>query len=191
MAEKTAAQLQQYLKTRVAIDPETGCWNWLGFLNRDGYGQCRVGRRIEYTHRLAHAVFKGPIPRGLHVDHRCSNRRCCNPDHLEAVEQQENNRRAAARKRAHAWAKRLALEPLLPGLFWHSDVECAPKQQLVRPWDQRKYVLLLGGSASARQRPETGYTTIYNCALIILSTYGGDCYDHHSSNYVHQQRRPL
>lgn len=117
MAEKTAAELQEYLKTRVAIDPETGCWNWLGALNKDGYGQCRVGRRIEYTHRLSHAVFKGPIPRGLHVDHRCSNRRCCNPDHLEAVEQQENNRRAAAKKRAHAWAERLAVEPLLPGLF--------------------------------------------------------------------------
>ena len=28
MAEKTAAELQEYLKTRVAIDPETGCWKW-------------------------------------------------------------------------------------------------------------------------------------------------------------------
>lgn len=94
MTEKTAAQLQQYLKTRVAIDPETGCWNWQKATTKSGYGQCRLGARTEYTHRLAHAVFKGPIPHGLHIDHLCRNRRCCNPDHLEAVEQRVNNRRA-------------------------------------------------------------------------------------------------
>ncbi|WP_086466428.1 BRO-N domain-containing protein [Oceanibaculum nanhaiense] len=39
MAEKTAAELQEYLKTRVAIDPETGCWKWQGAATKAGYRQ--------------------------------------------------------------------------------------------------------------------------------------------------------
>lgn len=117
MAEKTAAELQEYLKARVVIDPETGCWNWQGAATKAGYGKCRLGKCIEYTHRAAHSAFRGPIPRGLHIDHLCGNTRCCNPDHLEAVEQRENNRRAAEKRRVREREERLAAEPLLPGLF--------------------------------------------------------------------------
>jgi hypothetical protein len=35
----------------------------------------------------------GPILDGLVIDHLCSVRRCCNPDHLEAVTNAENTRR--------------------------------------------------------------------------------------------------
>ena len=37
----------------------------------------------------------GPIPDGLHLDHLCRVRRCCNPGHLEPVEPAENTRRGA------------------------------------------------------------------------------------------------
>jgi hypothetical protein len=39
-----------------------------------------------------------PIPAGLTVDHICNNRACIRYDHLEAVTQAENNRRAAERR---------------------------------------------------------------------------------------------
>lgn len=46
------------------------------------------------AHRNSYESFKGPIPNGLHIDHKCRVRSCVNPDHLEAVTVQENNRRA-------------------------------------------------------------------------------------------------
>lgn len=36
----------------------------------------------------------GPIPAGLVIDHLCNNRRCVNPEHLEAVTTGQNNQRA-------------------------------------------------------------------------------------------------
>lgn len=62
-----------------------------------GYVQVRVGGRKFYAHRLAYEAFYGPIPEGLHIDHLCNVRACCNPEHLEAVTSGENNRRTRER----------------------------------------------------------------------------------------------
>jgi hypothetical protein len=35
----------------------------------------------------------GPIPDGMELDHKCRNRACCNPAHLEPVVHSENQRR--------------------------------------------------------------------------------------------------
>ena len=79
-------------------DEDTGCINWYGDINRNGYGTRRslsTGRRRRVMiHRLAYEWRVGPIPEGLEVDHLCNNRRCCNPEHLEAVTRRENLRRS-------------------------------------------------------------------------------------------------
>jgi hypothetical protein len=74
-----------------------GCWTWLGALDADGYGKYvlpRDGhwkqRRYLRPHRLAYEEFVGPIPEGLTLDHRCRNRACINPSHLEPVPSVEN-----------------------------------------------------------------------------------------------------
>jgi len=69
---------KKFIRERVTIDPETGCWNWNG--RGTGYG------RIKGTgaHRASWMVHRGPIPDGLWVLHRirCSNKRCVRPSHL-------------------------------------------------------------------------------------------------------------
>jgi hypothetical protein len=77
---------------------EESCWVWEGGLSGGGYGivtlHAASNRKTTLAHRVAYTLTKGPIPKGYHVDHLCRNRLCVNPDHLEAVTQQENNLRA-------------------------------------------------------------------------------------------------
>lgn len=76
---------------------EQGCWVWEGAKQPNGYGKLKVQGRTELVHRAAYEAWVGPIPDGWVVDHKCSNRACCNPEHLEAVEQRENTIRGIQR----------------------------------------------------------------------------------------------
>ena len=89
------------LRCRVRID-EKGCWNWLGGCNERGYGKVeRKWKGVLYVraHRLAYAVLVGRIPRGLTIEHKCRNRACVNPEHLEPMTLEQNLKRRVWRGR--------------------------------------------------------------------------------------------
>ena len=79
-----------------------GCWEWTGSLNNKGYGQVGHGGKTSSTHRVAYTLLVGAIPDGLHIDHLCRNRSCCNPDHLEAVPLRTNTLRGVSFAAANA-----------------------------------------------------------------------------------------
>jgi HNH endonuclease len=66
---------------------ETPCLIWQGFINAGGYGQ--KGRNT-LAHRESFIAAHGPIPDDHHVHHKCRQRDCVNPDHLEALSPQDH-----------------------------------------------------------------------------------------------------
>lgn len=74
---------------------ETGCWVWQGSkgngVRNKGYGYFNSGEKNVIAHRWSYSFFKGAIPKGLTVHHKCYNPSCVNPEHLKAITQRENN----------------------------------------------------------------------------------------------------
>lgn len=85
---------------KVQIGSEAECWNWTASTQSKGYGSFGVGQgKTALAHRVAYELVHGNIPDGLVVRHRCDNRLCCNPAHLELGTVAENNQDAVERGR--------------------------------------------------------------------------------------------
>lgn len=79
-----------------------GCWEFIGFHDRDGYGRVYVGKgqssrgahvmAWELTHHLE-------CPVGHVIRHNCDNPGCVNPEHLRLGTQRENIADRQSRKR--------------------------------------------------------------------------------------------
>ncbi len=69
-------------------DGRDDCWEWQAGTTGAGYGSFSFGPRKQnqrlLAHRVAYALFKGPIPLPLTISHLCHNRRCVRPKHLVA-----------------------------------------------------------------------------------------------------------
>lgn len=79
------------------IDLSLDCWLWQGEKHRLGYGIFpNNGKRSgnAYAHIYAYELFFGKIPGGLEIDHKCRNRACVKPWHLEAVTHKVNMERS-------------------------------------------------------------------------------------------------
>ncbi len=73
----------------------SGCWEWTGWINREGYGRIQYKGKKYLTHRISALVFKGYdltdyANAGLQVNHLCHNRKCFNPSHFYIGTQDEN-----------------------------------------------------------------------------------------------------
>ena len=90
----------------------TDCWEWTGGTYTTGYGQLTKVRYGEgYAHRWSYEHFNGEIPDGKLIRHKCDNRKCVNPEHLQIGTKADNNNEARERN-PKACGKKLADEEL-------------------------------------------------------------------------------
>ena len=99
MYKKSEYHPDQYFWDKIEKpNGDSGCWEYTGRLNVQGYGQ--ISRRFKdgkakqlLAHRYTYIFMIGEIPDGLFLDHLCRNRKCCNPAHLELVTKRQNTLR--------------------------------------------------------------------------------------------------
>lgn len=89
-------KLPEKFESNIERIPETGCWIWMGSLNRNGYGRYILGGRTRVVHRLIWILLGKPLSDKEVLDHLCRVRCCCNPHHLEPVTHRENTLRGEA-----------------------------------------------------------------------------------------------
>jgi hypothetical protein len=81
----------QRILNRWSYKPDTQCWLWLGATVK-GYASARLYGTTIIVHRVMYQIFKGEIPDGMHLHHKCRNRNCLNPDHMTQVTSAKHNR---------------------------------------------------------------------------------------------------
>ena len=88
-----AVNLPDRIQQKIMPEPNTGCWLWTAACSHNGYGIVWADAKLKYAHRVVYENERGPIPKGLDLDHKCRVRSCVNPEHLEPVTRHENLRR--------------------------------------------------------------------------------------------------
>lgn len=78
------------------------CRVWDGCKVSGGYGQVRSDGKQVRAHRLAYELATGVDPGRQVVHHKCANRPCINPEHLELASQADNLLEMMARKSLEA-----------------------------------------------------------------------------------------
>jgi len=110
MAKRTMS-LKGRLFSRTVIDGD--CIMWTGaYMGKHRYGAIKIGKGMQYTHRVSYELEHGAIPNGMVVMHSCDKPMCINPDHLSVGTQHENildmhskNRAVSACGSSHSNAK--------------------------------------------------------------------------------------
>lgn len=101
--------IEQRLNKHTKVDVQTGCWNWIAYKDRDGYGNIQIKRSPKQAHRISYTERVGEIPEGLVVRHTCDNPSCINPEHLLLGTHLDNQNDKKVRQRVvgilHPYAK--------------------------------------------------------------------------------------
>lgn len=88
-----------------------GCWEYDGFLDRDGYGLVTInlgGRKntSQAAHRFFWTKWVGPLDTEIQLDHKCRVRSCINPKHLRKATHAQNMAYAKPYRRHRRYCKR-------------------------------------------------------------------------------------
>lgn len=86
------ATLQRFRSKVLVVD--SGCWEWQAGLNQKGYGKFWINGSTRQAHRVGYELMVGAVAAELEVHHRCENKKCVRPKHLQPMTQRENEKLA-------------------------------------------------------------------------------------------------
>jgi len=85
------ASIEARIGKRITPRPD-GCWIFDGDADHYGSVNSDIRGAAEMAHRWVYRTLIGPIPHGHHLHHRCFNKGCVNPHHLEPLSATEHMR---------------------------------------------------------------------------------------------------
>ncbi len=87
--------LQDRFEKFIMADPNSGCWLWTGSVLPPPalpYGRFQLSKRKSaQAHRVSFELYRGQIPPGLCVLHKCDVACCVNPSHFFLGTKADNN----------------------------------------------------------------------------------------------------
>jgi len=80
--EEKGKRIRAHFENNVIKGPD--CWDWKFKQKKFTYPRMQFNKKVPRIaiHRYSYELYKGPIPEGMWVLHKCDNPRCSNPEHL-------------------------------------------------------------------------------------------------------------
>lgn len=149
--------------SKIQLNPDTGCWEWLAGKSPAGYGVFVIRSELTVlSHRLAYEWFVGPIPEGHDIHHKCRNRACICPQHLNALSRSSHGREHQCDQEFCRHGHRLTEDNLLhyttpSGKPRWKCKQCSRDQQKARLIEYRKVVPPKPHASSAKTHCKRGH----------------------------------
>ena len=102
---KLQTSAKEWVRFWDKVEKTPTCWNWTASQSSNGYGQfflLQASGPIR-AHRYAYMACVGEVPARKELHHRCRNKQCVNPNHLQVVSRRdhEDSAPSLARARTH------------------------------------------------------------------------------------------